>query len=151
MTRSLAVGDAVQTALGKGVVREVRNHGRLLVEVEGRGVVLDSADVTSIDVTKHRRRHQASRGSSTVAAPLDSRSGTVREIDLHGLTVDEALDRAERAINDALLADVAELRVIHGRSGGRIRAALHARLRGIPSVRSFRIDVRNPGVTVVAL
>ena len=151
MKRPLAVGDTVQTALGKGVVREVRNNGRLLVEIEGRGVVLDGADVTSIDVTSRAR--DRARGGTPVAAAPPSGSGRrlVREIDLHGLTVDDALARAEGAINDALLADVSELRVIHGRSGGRIRAALHRRLRDMPSVRLFRIDASNPGVTVVTL
>ena len=151
MRRPLSVGDPVQTALGKGVVREVRNNGRLLVEIEGRGVVLDGTDVTLIDVTG-RARNRA-RGRTPIAAPPSPDSGRhlVREIDLHGLTVDEALARAEQAINDALLADVSELHVIHGRSGGRIRAALHRRLRDVPSVRNFRIHARNPGVTVVTL
>jgi len=72
-------------------------------------------------------------------------------VDLHGLTVEEALVRAEHALNDAMLADCAELRLIHGRSGGRIRAALHRRLSEIPSVRGFGLDPRNAGVTVVRL
>ena len=33
----------------------------------------------------------------------------------------------------------------------RIRAALHRWLRGIPSIRGFRIDPRNAGVTIVTL
>lgn len=72
-------------------------------------------------------------------------------MDLHGLTVEEALGRAERALSEALLADLVELRLIHGRSGGRIRAALHQRLRQIPSVRAFGLDPRNEGVTIVRL
>jgi DNA mismatch repair protein MutS2 len=72
-------------------------------------------------------------------------------VDLHGLTIAEALLRAEHALNDALLADLADLRLIHGRSGGKIRAALHKRLREIPSVRAFALDPRNAGVTVVHL
>lgn len=73
------------------------------------------------------------------------------EVDLHGLTVVEALARAEQALNDALLADAAELRLIHGRSGGRIRAALHRRLAEIPTVRGFHVDAANAGVTIVRL
>ena len=46
---------------------------------------------------------------------------------------------------------LAELRFVHGRSGGRIRGALHQRLRAIPTVQSFRLDPRNPGVTIVVL
>ena len=72
---------------------------------------------------------------SSAAPPDVARARTAssgrgpRELDLHGCTVDEALERVERMLNDALLADALELRVIHGRSGGRLKAALHARLR----------------------
>jgi dsDNA-specific endonuclease/ATPase MutS2 len=76
-------------------------------------------------------------------APLD--------VDLHGLTVEEALSTAAQAVNDALLANRLELRFIHGRSGGRIRGALHRWLREIPSVAGFRLDPANPGVTVARL
>ncbi len=67
------------------------------------------------------------------------------------MTVDEALARVEGVISDALLADETEVRLIHGRSGGRIRGALHRRLRELPSVRAFRLDPHNPGVTIVML
>lgn len=75
----------------------------------------------------------------------------VRDIDFHGLTVAEALERIEQALNDAFMANTARLRLIHGRSGGRIRAALHDRLRQIAAVRRFHLDPRNPGVTIVEL
>ena len=63
----------------------------------------------------------------------------------------DALARAEEVLNDAILADVAEIRLIHGRRGGRIREALHRRLRELGIVRGFRVDPKNPGVTVVTL
>jgi DNA mismatch repair protein MutS2 len=75
----------------------------------------------------------------------------VRDLDLHGLTVDAAIDRVEHALNEALLADVGELRIVHGKGQGRIRAALHRHLRTIPSVRAFRLDPRNDGVTILTL
>jgi dsDNA-specific endonuclease/ATPase MutS2 len=53
------------------------------------------------------------------------------------------------AINDTLIEGHARLRLIHGRSGGRIKAALHRHLRALPSVRGFRTDPANEGVTVV--
>jgi DNA mismatch repair protein MutS2 len=71
-------------------------------------------------------------------------------VDLHGMRVDEALSRIDDALDAALLAGLSELRFVHGRSGGRIRGALHKRLRAISTVRSFRLDPRNPGVTIVA-
>ena len=70
-------------------------------------------------------------------------------MDLHGCTVPEALARVDAALSDALLADAPKLRLIHGRSGGRIRIALHAHLRTL--ARPFRLDPTNPGVTIVVL
>jgi dsDNA-specific endonuclease/ATPase MutS2 len=143
-------GELVQTPLGKGVVREVRKNGRLLIEIQGRTVMLEQDTVTSPD---SRRRSTGKQKPAPVPEPA-SRVPTRRtsaEADLHGLTVEEALVRAEQALNDALLADCSELRLIHGKSGGRVRVALHRRLRDISTVRAFRLDPRNAGVTIVSL
>lgn len=146
---SHAVGDLVQTTLGKGVVREIRNGGRLLVEVNGRAVLFDASAVRKRDLPAKAKKRAPPPEFSPSAAPSTARH-TRGEVDLHGLTVEEALSCAERAINDALLDDRLELRFIHGQSGGRIRAALHRRLREIAAVRGFHLDPRNPGVTVVS-
>jgi DNA mismatch repair protein MutS2 len=146
-----APGDAVHTRFGKGVVREMRNGGRVLVEVQGRAMVVPEDDLTPLDPPP-RLRARAAPAQEPDPSPPSTRGPARRaaaEIDLHGLTVAEALARAEQALNDALLADAAELRLIHGRSGGRIRAALHRRLAGIPSVRGYRVDPANQGVTIV--
>ncbi len=144
------MGDQVHTPFGKGVVRQVR-HGRLLIEVKGRSVLFDDSTVTALETsprTSERKRAARASGNRADLSPTDSRPAS-REVDLHGLTVDEALSRAEEAVNDALLADLPQLRLIHGQSGGRIRAALHRRLRDIVTVRAFRLDPQNPGVTIV--
>ena len=148
MPSRFAVGDGVHTPFGKGVVRQVR-HGRLLIEVKGRSVLLDESTITPLEARPSgRRRRTTASGSAGEASPTDSRHASA-QVDLHGLTVDEALSRAEQAVNDALLADLPQLRLIHGQSGGRIRAALHRRLRDIATVRNFRLDPHNPGVTIV--
>ena len=141
-------GDPVQTPLGLGVVREAGNSGRLTVEIRGRSVVLDEITVAALNTERPRAGKR--KPSPTPPEPLPGRRPAT-EIDLHGLAVDEALARAEQALSDALLADVSELRLIHGKSGGRIRAALHRRLREISTVRAFRLDPGNPGVTIVSL
>ena len=143
-------GDCVQTPLGKGVVREVRTSGRLLVIIGERSVVVDVARVKRIDPprTSSRTKH----ADIPVAGEPDDRfgpGGLGRDVDLHGLVVVEALARVDAAVNEAILAGYAGLRLIHGRSGGRIRAALHRHLREVPSVRTFRLDPANEGVTIV--
>jgi DNA mismatch repair protein MutS2 len=149
----LRVGDPVQTPFGNGVVREVRNHGRVLVDVRGRGMDFPAADVSPVPVSHRTARSRPAarrRALSREVAPHLTPDRRI-ELDLHGLTVPEALARVESAINDALLADLPELRLIHGRSGGRIRAALQTRLRELPVVRAVRLDPTNDGVTIVSL
>jgi DNA mismatch repair protein MutS2 len=149
-------GDAVQTPFGKGIVREVRHGGQYVVDVRGRALVLAASQV-SRTVGGGRRRERAMReardpGSLRGELPIPKAIPTPpATVDLHGLTVPEALARIDDALNEALLAGVSELRVIHGRSGGRIRAALRQRLCAIPSVRSFALDPHNAGVTIVRL
>lgn len=145
-------GDTVRTRFGTGVVREARNNGRLLIDVRGRAMVIAESGISApvANSKPSQARRAALRNGSEPARPTREARSVLVEVDLHGLTVDEALDRAQLALNDALLADVGELRLIHGRSGGRIRAALHRRLGEIPNVR-FRLDPRNDGVTIVSL
>ena len=67
------------------------------------------------------------------------------------MTTDEATAAVADFLNEALLASLDEVRIVHGRSGGRLKAAVHATLRELSSVRSFRIDPRNAAVTIVTL
>jgi dsDNA-specific endonuclease/ATPase MutS2 len=67
------------------------------------------------------------------------------------MTAAEAVAALDTFLNDAMLEGADHLRVIHGRSGDRLRSAVHARLAQLPPVRAFRLDPRNPGVTIVTL
>lgn len=145
--RTLSAGDPVQTPLGKGAFREVRG-GRAVVDIKGRSVVLAESDVTPLDARRRPKRQATPAPAAESGKSGDRASGAV---DLHGLSVEDALVRAEQALNDALLAGLSELRFIHGRSGDRIRTALHRWLRGMAVVRKFRLDPLNAGVTVVSL
>ena len=141
----------MQTLFGKGVVRELRN-ACLVVDIRGRALVVEESKVSVISSTRKRSRSDSpADGRPDTSGPEALPHRVTKTLDLHGLTVDEALARAEQALNDALLANLPELRFIHGRSGGRIRAALHRRLREIGSVREVQIDPHNEGVTIVGL
>src|SRR5687768_15820531 len=143
-----AAGDPVHVrSLGKGVVREMRNAGKYLVEIKGASLVVAEDQLEAIDRVKSARKQ-----SREPAKPIDESStpaGVVPVIDLHGMTTIEAEQAIEQFINDALLGGAGEVRVIHGRSGGRLKSAVHARLGRLPSVRGFRLDPRNAGVTIV--
>lgn len=145
------VGDTVQTPFGKGVIRQVRANGRVLVQVQSRNLLIAADALSPADRSRSRAAPRASAPAGAEWRPDRTPARTPAVLDLHGLTVEEALGAVDRALSDALLADAAQMRLIHGRSGGRIRAALHRHLRGAPGVRRFHIDPQNAGVTVVEL
>jgi len=155
MTSRFAPGQAVQTPLGKGVVLEVRNARRVLVQVQDRALVLDAATVSAVAApgrTATPEPAQRHRQPTARREPRDETdSARSRTVDLHGLTTAGALEAMDAAIDAALLADVGQLRLIHGRSGGRVRGAVHTRLRELTVVQSFRLDPHNAGVTIVFL
>ena len=151
---TFVAGDRVHVAtLGTGIVREARNGGRYLIELKGRSMVVAGSQLEPA----HERRapnQRAAKRQPTKTSATDRAPGTStrsRSLDLHGKTVLEALDALDSFLNDALLDGADDVRVIHGRSGGKLKAAVHGRLAELTSVRAFRVDPVNPGVTIVKL
>ena len=76
------------------------------------------------------------------------------EIDLHGQRVEAALDNADKYLDQAVMARMTHVRVVHGHGTGALRGALHEFFRHHPHVKSFALaDLREggPAVTVVQL
>jgi DNA mismatch repair protein MutS2 len=76
------------------------------------------------------------------------------ELDLHQLTVDEALLKLDEYLHDAYMAGMVQVRVVHGKGTGTLRDAVREFLSGHPLVRSFRYGVYGEGgagVTVALL
>ncbi|MBP8855044.1 MAG: endonuclease MutS2 [Oscillospiraceae bacterium] len=76
------------------------------------------------------------------------------EINLLGMSVEEALMEADRFIDNGVLSGLGTLYLIHGKGTGALRSAIHAHLRGHKNVRTFRLGAYGEGeagVTVVEL
>ncbi len=74
------------------------------------------------------------------------------EINLLGLTVDEAVFRLDKYLDDAYIAKLPSVRVVHGKGTGALRNGVTAFLRGVSYVKSFRlgeIGEGDAGVTIV--
>ena len=139
-------GDRVHVAgLGAGVVRETRNGGRYLIEWKGRTMVIAAAELEAAPTRRTTRKPDV----DARVVPPSGASPLSASIDLHGKTVEEALAALDEFLNDAMLAGAETGLVIHGRSGGKLKAAVHRRLNAVPSVRAFDLDPRNPGVTIL--
>lgn len=70
-------------------------------------------------------------------------------LDLHGLRVEEALPRVAHFLDQAILQDKDEARILHGLGTGRLLEAVHQYLKKTPTVKHFELDPNNPGVTRV--
>lgn len=97
----------------------------------------------------------AARMARPAAASRVQRTKEVpAEINLVGLTVDEALPQVDKLLDDAALSERRQLRVIHGFGQGRLRSAVAGLLEGHPHVAAYRLAAANEGgggVTIVEL
>ncbi len=77
-----------------------------------------------------------------------------KELHLRHLTVDEALFRLDRYLNDAFMADLPSVRIVHGKGTGTLRQAVHNLLDKHPLVKSYRLGDYGEGdygVTIVEM
>src|SRR5215467_2133467 len=96
----------------------------------------------------------AAAGSVRVHFDLHHRESSVTDLNVVGCTVDEAISRAERFLDESLLTDQRTVRLIHGYGTGQLKRALAGFLQQHPLVARF--DQAPPeqgggGVTVVEL
>ena len=96
---------------------------------------------------KARGRVPSRRADSEPVTP-DARpsSGPTMEVNVIGTRLDEAIDTAEKALDQALMSGAARLRVIHGHGTGRLRDGLREHFRQHASVETLRpADAREGG------
>lgn len=83
------------------------------------------------------------------------RASTIRpEINVIGLTVDEAISRIDKYLDDALLSNLSQITIIHGKGTGALRKGIHEYLKRQKHVAEFRngeFGEGDMGVTIVEL
>ena len=127
----LVVGDRVEVGMLRlqGVVRTLSGKDAE-VEVSGKRMRAKLADLRKVG------------GATTQAAPavtvrLASRgekTGTGADLNVIGCTVDEAIDRTDKFLDEAAMQELRTVRVIHGHGTGRLRQALSGYLNAHPLV-----------------
>ena len=90
------------------------------------------------------------------AAPLRPAKKPVLniELDLHAMTVDEAIPLMQEYLDQAFRAGMKEVRIVHGKGTGVLRQAVVRELKKHPLVKSYRSGDRfegSTGATVVQL
>ncbi|MEW6229618.1 MAG: Smr/MutS family protein, partial [Bacillota bacterium] len=95
------------------------------------------------------------RGNVYIAPVAREKAATISsEIDLRGLTVEEALTEVDKYLDDACLAGLSRARIIHGKGTGALRQAVREFVRNHPLVQGALPGdptEGGDGVTVVAI
>ncbi len=130
----------------EGTVIEL--HGKQ-AEVDVRGKRLRAAirDLRVIDGPPPATR-------VNVHVDLQPREGLLSELNVIGSTVDEALTRLEKFLDESTMTDQHTIRVIHGHGTGQLRRAIGEFLKNHPLVASYQLapqDQGGGGATIVEL
>ena len=98
-------------------------------------------------------KQETSNLSTSVLDIQYSKSNTISsELNIRGLLVKEALDLTDKYLDDAYLAGIPTVRILHGKGTGALRKAVHDELRENPRVTQYQLaplSQGGEGVTVV--
>jgi len=89
-----------------------------------------------------------------VNVDLKPREGMLSELNVIGMTVDQAVDRVSRFLDDTLVTDLHEVRIVHGHGTGQLRKGIAAFLKTHPQVEKYYAAPENQGgggATIVEL
>ncbi len=109
-------------------------------------------DLSIIDEPTVKAEGQAirTRGSSVTSKAMNISP----EINLLGLTVDDAIAKLDKYLDDAVLSHLSSVRIVHGKGTGALRKGIHEYLKKNPVVTSFRTGEYGEGehgVTIAEL
>ena len=149
-TEELGIGDQVwiNSLRISGEIAEFVGKDKLRIRVGNMLNLVGRDDVIRADVSTpgaRPRRDPIGLRAETAAAP---------EIHLRGLTVEEAQEKLDKFLDKAVLTEMSQVYVIHGKGTGTLRKALTAFLKAHPAVKGVRLGDWNQGgagVTVVQL
>ncbi len=109
------------------------------------------------DVRKKKETGEPAKKKKTSSSSGESFSKTMSlspELDVRGETVESAIMLIDKFLDDALLSSLGQVRIIHGKGTGQLRVGIHAYLKRLSYVKSYRLGVfgeGDSGVTVVEL
>ena len=128
-----------------------------LVEVQA-GAIRTRTPLQNLRLYESKRAEKKGRPAPAprTGGGLTSRMerSAATDLDLRGMTVEEALLEVDRFLDNAVLCGLERVTLIHGKGTGALRAAVQQHLRGHKQVKGFRLGTYGEGetgVTVVEL
>jgi len=137
-------------------VLSIDNDATVLSLPDSKGEIYVQAGIMKLSVhLKDVRLVEEKKPVYTATASVQKGEGTASlEIDVRGMTVDEAILEVDKYIDNASLSGIHEVSVIHGKGTGALRAGLQSYLKRHKHVKDLRLGrygEGESGVTVVTL
>lgn len=107
--------------------------------------------VAQSNYNRKTRKVTPKKESVQVVKSLQAKPAPTLELNVIGLTVHEALPEVDAFLDAAVLANLEEVRIIHGVGTGKLRAGIHERLRGHKNVAEYRLGRYGEGETGVTI
>ena len=150
--KTLKVGDEVE-------ILNLKTRGVVLSAPDAKGEVQLQAGIVKLKAHISQLRlvkeEPAKKQKSSFHAETGAMTRTVSmECDVRGMALDEAIPVVDQYLDEAVLASLTEVSIIHGKGTGVLRSGIQQHLRRHPHVKSFRLGVYGEGesgVTVVTL
>lgn len=153
--KDLHIGDSIKVlSLNlKGTVSTLPDaKGNLFVQMGILRSQVNIRDLEKLDDTVITGGNFSKTGSGKIKMSKSASVST--EINLLGKTVDEAVAELDKYLDDASLAHLTSVRVVHGKGTGALRAGIHQYLKRQKHVKSYRLGAfgeGDAGVTIVEL
>lgn len=133
----------------EGEVLEVLKNGLYRVVVGVMQVDRPEKDLKVLDSKKWEKYQKITKPSVHLNSDAVSQKQAAAPLDLHGMRVEEALRALTQKLDEAILADVERVEIVHGLGTGALLAAVHKFLKEQPTVKHFKLMEKNPGTTIV--
>ena len=92
------------------------------------------------------------KGSGSSNIKMSKSFGISPEINVLGMTVDEAVAQLDKYLDDAYIAHLPQVRIVHGKGTGALRAGIHKHLKRLKYIKEFHLGgfgEGDAGVTIV--
>jgi DNA mismatch repair protein MutS2 len=145
LTVPLAVGDPVESDVGvRGTIASIRGEMAEVVGATGQRVRIPVARL------RPSRERAPEEHAPAVQVRAAARGDASDQLDVRGLPGQEAREQVRRLVDDAALAGLDSVRVVHGRGTGALRKAVREELSSHPLVERRESDAED-GATIAHL
>lgn len=125
----------------------VIQSGAMKVSVPAEGLRLPRPEQPQPESAKNQGARKRAKETLTMNRTMTMST----EIQLLGQTVEEALQTLDKYLDDAVLAGISSVRIVHGKGTGALRAAVSQFLKRDPRVRTYRLGAYGEGDSGVTL